>query len=352
MEPILRNFRNLVLVTCVAFGSLTLVVVQAARAEAAPSAWSVNPSPNRGSETNSLNAVSCTSATSCIAVGYGYNQSGLARTLVESWNGSTWSKVRSPNQGADDSYLYGVYCTDFDNCVAVGDYITPGASGATLTLIESWKGGSWSISPSADPSTTTNLLTSVYCTVSTSCVAVGSDEMGSGELERSDTLVESLTENTWSVIPTQDTGKGDTLSGVSCTTSARCTAVGYAFNGDTGGSFTVVETWDGTKWSIIPSPSPGSFDSRLYSVSCPRESRCIAVGYADKGREIVPKALIESWNGTAWSVIHSPKPDYASFLYGISCTSRATVYRSATTRPTIRRRFRRSSNPGTGPLGR
>jgi hypothetical protein len=44
-----------------------------------------------------LNGVSCVSATTCFAVGKFPNEMGTGRSLIEQWNGSTWSFVDAPN---------------------------------------------------------------------------------------------------------------------------------------------------------------------------------------------------------------------------------------------------------------
>jgi hypothetical protein len=44
-----------------------------------------------------------------------------------------------------------------------------------------------------------------------------------------------------------------------------------------------VMVWDGSVWSIVTSPSPGTIDDALFSVSCVSVSDCVAVGYTDTG---------------------------------------------------------------------
>ncbi len=36
--------------------------------------------------------------------------------------------------------------------------------------------------------------------------------------------------------------------------------------------------WDGSVWSIVPSPNAGTSDDVLEAVSCPSVSECVAVG--------------------------------------------------------------------------
>jgi hypothetical protein len=70
----------------------------------------------------------------CTAVGELYNHSGSSRTLIESWNGTSWSAVPSPSS-ASGSQLDAVSCVSATVCTSVGSYIN--TSGASRTLIES-----------------------------------------------------------------------------------------------------------------------------------------------------------------------------------------------------------------------
>lgn len=54
-----------------------------------------------------------------------------------------------------------------DSCTAVGYYTT--RNDGDLSLIESWNGTDWSVVPSPDPSAGYNDLNSVSCTSTTAC---------------------------------------------------------------------------------------------------------------------------------------------------------------------------------------
>jgi hypothetical protein len=84
------------------------------------------------------------------------------------------------------------------------------------------------------------------------------------------------------------------LSGVSCASASACTAAGHYFNGTT--TVTLAERWNGTKWSLQHTPNPtGSTDSELHGVSCASASACTATGYYNNGT--TPVTLAERWNG-------------------------------------------------------
>jgi hypothetical protein len=67
-----------------------------------------------------------------------------------------------------------------------------------------------------------------------------------------------------------------------------------------------MESWDGTRWSVMVSPNPwlATSSNSLAGVSCTPSGSCTAVGTYDN----YSKTLIESWNGTRWAVVPSPDP--------------------------------------------
>jgi hypothetical protein len=64
---------------------------------------------------------------------------------------------------------------------------------------------------------------------------------------------------------------------------------------------TLAERWNGTRWTIQPTPNPvGAFDINPPVVACPSPSACTAVtGYANVGPKVT---LAEQWNGTGQAV--------------------------------------------------
>jgi hypothetical protein len=116
---------------------------QAARAapRMAPRAPALSPNPS--STGNFLSGVSAVSATDAWAVGYYDNSSGVGDTLILHWNGTAWSKVKSPNPSSTSNVLSGVSAVSATDAWAVGDYQN-NTTGADDTLILHWNGTSWS----------------------------------------------------------------------------------------------------------------------------------------------------------------------------------------------------------------
>jgi hypothetical protein len=306
------------------FATLVLAVSSAAPALAAngpasplvhydSSTWSVVPTTN---QTRSiLNGVSCVSATDCTAVG---SVGNAPETLVESWNGTAWSVVPSPDPGSGDNILYGVSCASATACTAVGVSIqkVTGGGRTSKTLVESWNGTAWSTVPTPDPGNKT--LVGVSCVSATDCTAVGSS--GNSAM----TLVESWNGTAWSVVPSPNaSGSINELLAVSCVSATACSAVGQYYNSQDLPR-TLAESWNGTAWSVEPSPNKGSGTGDvLTGVSCVSATACTAAGwYFPTSHGDGVRTLVESWNGTAWSAVPTPNKVSGAgrnHLDGVSC---------------------------------
>ncbi len=281
-------------------------------------AWSVMPTPNPEDATASrLERVSCASRSACIAVGY-FVSAGATIALAERWDGSAWTILSVPTPaGARWSRLSGISCTSVSTCTAVGYYSTSSAGG---TLAERWDGVSWTIRPAPISSGGGGDLTAVSCPSATQCNAVGyPPALGETWDETSGTLhsmpaqvggllgtacssasacvavglLSPLThfQNTvvtrwdgtaWSVDGSY-TSLAGALDDVSCVSTTACVAVGGS--GQVGRpSDRLAQRWDGSTWTTqsVQVPATASV-SALYGVSCLVGSRCIAVGVYGTG---------------------------------------------------------------------
>src|SRR5207244_8253202 len=122
---------------------------------------------------NSLKDISCFSSGSSIAAGRYLDSRNVLQTLIESWDGADWSRVASPNRATTINHLDSVSCLSLSSCVAVGAY-TDSQSDLEQTLIESWDGTRWSVVTSPNRGTGYSSLSGVACLTSSFCVAVGS----------------------------------------------------------------------------------------------------------------------------------------------------------------------------------
>jgi hypothetical protein len=89
-------------------------------------------------------------------------------------------------------------------------------------------------------------------------------------------------------------------------------------------SLNLILHWDGTTWTQVPSPNPGGFLNELNGVHATSASDAWAVGIAENNSG-GPQTLIEHWDGTAWTQVPSPSPQ-GSFLAGVTATSAGTAF--------------------------
>jgi hypothetical protein len=143
-------------------------------------AWSLEkvPLPTKSADAN-LTAVSCVPG-SCEAVGFLVAKStGSELGYSARWNGTTWTadtRTYAPH-GSISPELYGISCTSASSCVAVGNSGYSGPEGSDRLLIEAFNGTSWSLAKAPQPNSSE--LHGVSCSAAGSCTAVG-DTFGGG----------------------------------------------------------------------------------------------------------------------------------------------------------------------------
>lgn len=253
--------------------------------------WSIVASPNAGTSNNILNAATAVSSNDAWAVGYRAKQ-----TLIEHWNGNKWAIVNSPNPSVSENELDGVSAVSTKNVWAVGQYFDNN-TGSEQTLIEHWNGSQWSVISSPNGSSSSNVLDSIS-------VASANDIWAAGEYFTSTatlTLIEHWDGTQWSVVSSPNSTSYNTLRGVVALSATNVWVVGYH------GSQTLTERWNGTQWSIVSSPNRQSNENFLYGVSATSANDVWAVGFSFPNSGI-DQTLIEQWNGKRWSIVASPNP--------------------------------------------
>lgn len=311
------------------------------------SSWQLQPVVSPAAATsNGLSSVACVSQVFCEAVGSYTDASAQTVALAEVWNGATWEIQPTPDPAeAANGFvmsLAGVSCTSVDFCEAVGG--TSGGAGA-----EQWNGTNWVLQTVPGGS-----LTSVSCTSASFCAATGFDghvDMWDGSSWSAQVATAGFTSlssvsclspsyceavgagpsggqaeqwngSSWTaqVMPTPDGGSSVDPLGVSCSSVTSCETVGWYID-DTFTQVTLAEAWDGTSWTVQPTPNPAaSFGAELQGVSCTSPTYCAAVGqYSPSSQSLT---VAEVWDGTAWSLRSTPSVAFAgqNVLASVSCT--------------------------------
>ena len=221
--------------------------------------WNVVSSPAlRTNDNSALNGIAALSRNNIYAVGYQPAANGAVLTLVEHWNGSAWSVVNTPNANSTGNNLMAVSADSPSDVWAVGDKVAPNV--AVQTLVEHFDGMRWSIVPSPNPvlgsDLDQNVLTGLIALSPTDVTAAGF--ILDFATQRKLTLIEHWDGQRWTVVPSSNPdssfGAFNTLTGISGFNSSDLYAVGYFGDPNLAGQHaTLVEHFDGTLWSIVPS---------------------------------------------------------------------------------------------------
>lgn len=278
--------------------------------------WSIVQSPNVGSNNTVLSAVTASSANSVWAVGYYETSNYVEQTLIEYWNGANWQVVSSPNGGSQNNVLSGVAVVSARNIWAVGYYLSFNQDSQSLAL--HWNGSHWSFAQNPNAGVSPNYLSGIAAVSASDVWAVG-DYFNSITFA-SQALALHWNGTRWSIVPspnfasTSQTFEND-LYGVAAVSSNNVWAVGYYTNTS---DQTLTEHWNGSHWSVVPSPNPsGTYDHYLYGVAAASADNIWAVGNSDSSQ-----TLIEQWNGSQWNIASSPSPGTTSNeLQGVTALS-------------------------------
>ena len=287
--------------------------------------WTVEKTPDvAGRAADSLSAVRCTSSVACTAVGYSSDKSLNATPLTVVWNGHSWSNQPVPHpSGAPSSQLTGLSCPTAKTCSAVGASFPVNLP--ALALAERRSGHSWKIEKSADGTVQLgNELASVSCPSTTTCVAVGQYE-SFGVNESNYPLAAILANGVWhlSRLAVQQNATAGELDHVSCASATSCIAVGSVTipGGLLGTQVTVVESWNGTAWSVISLPTPTDIDSiTLTGVAC-TATGCQVVGSGTDQNSGLTVPVAARWTGSSWTEQTAAVPSGSTYadLQAVSC---------------------------------
>jgi hypothetical protein len=287
----------------VVVGALTGIAPAGASAATCVSWTGVQP-PNPSSSSNSLSSVAVLSSCNAWAVG-DYFSGHTRQTLIEHWNGSSWKQVVSPNPSSSANSLNSVTATSPTNIWAVGDYVNINGS-ATQTLIEHWNGSSWTQVASPNPGGTSNnhVLYGVTATSPTNIWAVGYYVNINGHPLQ--TLVLHWDGTAWKLVASPNPAGVNELRSVAVISPSNAWAVGFYFTN--GKQKTLIEHWNGTAWRRVtsPNPSPDSSFQALVGVTATSSTNAWAAGGYFNGT--APQTLIAHWNGSSWTQVASPNP--------------------------------------------
>ncbi|HET9894800.1 MAG TPA: hypothetical protein VFQ44_07680 [Streptosporangiaceae bacterium] len=262
--------------------------------------WTQVTTPTPGSGV--LNGVAATSASNAWAVGFvgpGLGTPASAtEPLIDHWDGSNWTEQTFADP-ADGGQFAATAAISADDAWAVGQTGSVSEGTGQTSMIYHWDGSSWTRVPSPNAAGSSNMLSGV--------TAISADDVWAvGQTLASDGQDKSLTMHwngsTWTIVsspnPTGDTGlqavagaSANDVWAVGLTNPTHCSSGGPKCD-------TIAMHWDGSAWTVVPAANPAhSYLNALLGIAVINgDSHDVwAVGTTD-----YESTLFTHWDGTNW----------------------------------------------------
>ena len=278
-------------------------------------------------------AVSCTSATACVAVGTTVDGALLSAVTETSGHWGTPVKVALPDTIASFFTISGLSCRGAGACAVAATYEATDGSLDPLLVTEvagTWQAATTIALPSGALTGSEEFayLTDVDCVSVGNCVAIGSYEDDANDPLIHGFALTQVSGGAWTTTKLPDIGTssndGSSPASLSCSDTSDCTAVGAQNDPSQNGL-----AWRRTSgtWST-PTNIAAAGDSTFQplAVACPDAATCVAVGDL-QGEGTLPGYAIET-SGTWATAASLPLPALspkasAGELLSISCDTAA-----------------------------
>jgi len=291
-----------------------------------------------------LNAVSCASATFCLAVGS--SSETPRKSLVLRWDGTTLTRETSSmfSNGTNDEDMLDVDCDTSRRCVGVTSINLGGGSFSGEILDRGSVAGTWSrLTGRTD---TLGQLQTVDCQPGAVglCAVVGSMSNGNGALmyDLGADMANKFRNVSLPVMPSGGLTNALTSKKMSCASTTRCVLVGdFMFAMPNTESY--VGVWDGSTWTRLTSSS-GVGGSRISDINCPTVSQCVAVGSNKATSGMMAPNSAAAWFIRDAALVAAPSagstpttttPTTIAPTTTAPTTSAPTTTTSTTTKPTV-----------------
>jgi hypothetical protein len=219
--------------------------------------------------------------------------------------GLAWTSYLAPADGAS---LAGVDARTSRDVWAVG--LQLGGPCQYRTLSEHFDGKAWRVVDSPNVPGRNTVFADVAALAADDAWAVGAS--GCADL-RSATVAAHWDGTRWRLVPTPSPGTFDVLAAVAAIARDDVWALGSTLRGGVAG--TLAEHWDGAAWSVVPTPAVTAADE-LAAASASSSHDVWAVGSGPAGEADAPIAL--HWDGSSWQSMPVPTPGgNPGFLAGV-----------------------------------
>jgi aldose sugar dehydrogenase len=289
------------------------------------SEWERWGSPSPGSAMSHLRGIDASSPANVWAVGY-YTDTiaseNTVRPLLIRWDTSGWRQVPGPDFGPDiDARLIGVEVLGENDVWAVGN-LQPTPSGMEETLILHYNGTSWTRVPSPNVGGTLNFLRGVAGTASDDVWAVGYY----GTPSRAHLLHWDGVR--WSSTTAPAAGEQDFLIDVEAVATDNVVAVGNSIQG--GVEKTVMMRHDGSEWRVVGTPNASVGRNYFFGVTAAGPNEIWSAGFYEDGSTM--HTLTARFTPTEFSDVPPGSTFYPQIMC-LVCRGIVSGYADGTFRP-------------------
>jgi hypothetical protein len=274
------------------------------------SRWTRSTAFGNINRTVQLTATSCVTRRWCLAVGALGN-----RPFALQWTGGTWIRVTAPLAVGRDSEATSVSCVWARWCTAIVS-----SSDSAASIDEMWNGVDWRLLPVPSAPGSSEELAAVTCRTTNACEITGI------EFEPTNSILAASWNGTSWTGQSVSTPSGQAgpfrVAGLSCASTTFCVATGT----DAAGPFS--EEWDGSSWLVMPTmPEPPGAWVDLSAVSCTSSAMCVAVGSGSYPHG-PPVDAAEFWNGSSWSLdlFGAPRKAVNTVLASVACVGPVSCF--------------------------
>jgi len=289
--------------------------------------WSVQPAPQLGTGDNSFGAISAASPRDIWAVGNFLPDTKASNpdatlSLAAHYNGTRWTSTATPNTGPNFTTLFGVAATG-GQAWAVGDALD--SRYAARSVIEHWDGSRWTLIRTPALPGQRDMLFSAAASSPRNVWAVGQQQNQAG---RFSTLVEHYDGHRWTVIPAPNPGSSGNSFYAAASTGRDVFAVGQ--RSSPAGDSPLVEHYDGRRWTVVGDGHARRVNGVLDAVTI-RNGQVWAAGQTDDASRTA-RPLIEHLDPAGRATRRTVQTGGTGFanLNGIAVDPTGTVWASGT----------------------
>jgi hypothetical protein len=276
--------------------------------------WTAFPAPMIKGDNNSfLQGVVAISPTLAWAAG-NVTEGAHQGQVIEQWNGSKWSLFPGPKFGKkDQADVFAMTASSANDIWAIGSLMNRG-TGLVSPLFEHWNGTSWTVTT---VESNNEFLFGASADAANDAWAVGFN--GSDNIE---TAAMHWDGANWKSVATPNAGEGaNKLNAVLALAPNDVWAVGFSTPvapPKQAATLTLIEHFDGTSWIVVPSPNVGANSAnqsnRLLGLTANSANDIWAFGsYFPPDRSGHQMTLLLHWDGTSWTIAPSPSPAKGGF---------------------------------------